>query len=83
MDALEHLVPEVVLDVAADVEDPHPRERADDPRHRGEGDDANAGGCLSTGMRAINAIPAACAAKPGLLTPFDLPLIPGRHNMRI
>jgi hypothetical protein len=50
---------------------------------RGEGDDANAGGCLSTGMRAINAIPAVCAAKPGLLTPFDLPLIPGRHNMRV
>jgi 4-hydroxy-tetrahydrodipicolinate reductase len=49
---------------------------------RGAGDDANAGGCLSTGMRAINAIPAVKAAPPGLLTPFDLPLIPGRHNMR-
>jgi 4-hydroxy-tetrahydrodipicolinate reductase len=49
---------------------------------RGEDGDANTGGCLSTGMRAVNAIPAVCAAPPGLLTPFDLPLIPGRHNMR-
>jgi 4-hydroxy-tetrahydrodipicolinate reductase len=49
---------------------------------RGAGDDPNAGGCLATGMRAIQAIPAVCAAPPGLLTPFDLPLIPGRHNMR-
>jgi 4-hydroxy-tetrahydrodipicolinate reductase len=49
---------------------------------RGAGDDANAGGCLATGMRAIQAIPAVCAAPPGLLSPFDLPLIPGRHNMR-
>lgn len=49
---------------------------------RGEDGDPNAGGCLSTGMRAVNAIPAVCAAAPGLLTPFDLPLIPGRHNMR-
>jgi 4-hydroxy-tetrahydrodipicolinate reductase len=50
---------------------------------RGAGDDPNAGGCLATGMRAIQAIPAVCAAPPGLLTPFDLPLIAGRHNMRI
>ena len=44
---------------------------------RGAGDDSNAGGCLSTGMRAVNAIPAVCAAPPGLLSPLDLPLIPG------
>jgi len=49
---------------------------------RGAGNDPNAGGCLSTGMRAIQAIPAVCAAEPGLLTPFDLPLLPGRNNMR-
>lgn len=49
---------------------------------RGETGDHNAGGCLSTGMRALNAIPAVCAAPPGLLDPFDLPLIPGRHTMR-
>ena len=49
---------------------------------RGAGNDPNAGGCLSTGMRAIQAIPAVCAAAPGLLSALDLPLIPGRHNMR-
>jgi hypothetical protein len=49
---------------------------------RGEHGDHNTGGCLSTAMRALNAIPAVCAAPPGLLDPFDLPLIPGRHTMR-
>jgi 4-hydroxy-tetrahydrodipicolinate reductase len=49
---------------------------------RGRGGDPNAGGCLSTGMRAINAIPAVCAAPPGMLSALDLPLIPGRHNLR-
>lgn len=49
---------------------------------RGEDGDHNTGGCLSTAMRALNAIPAVCAAAPGLLDPFDLPLIPGRHTMR-
>lgn len=49
---------------------------------RGAGGDANAGGCLATGMRAVNAIPAVCAAKPGLLSPLDLPLIPGHGTMR-
>jgi hypothetical protein len=50
---------------------------------RGADGDANAGGCLSTGMRAVNAIPAVCAAKPGLLSPLDLPLIPGHGNMHL
>lgn len=49
---------------------------------RGEDGDHNTGGCLSTAMRALNAIPAVCAAPPGLLGPLDLPLIPGRHTMR-
>jgi 4-hydroxy-tetrahydrodipicolinate reductase len=49
---------------------------------RGEDGDPNTGGCLSTAMRALNAIPSVCAARPGLLTPFDLPLLPGRHTMR-
>jgi 4-hydroxy-tetrahydrodipicolinate reductase len=49
---------------------------------RGEDGDHNSGGCLSTAMRALNAIPAVCAAPPGLITPFDLPLIAGRHTMR-
>jgi 4-hydroxy-tetrahydrodipicolinate reductase len=49
---------------------------------RGENGDHNTGGCLATAMRALNAIPAVCAAPPGLLDPFALPLIPGRHTMR-
>jgi 4-hydroxy-tetrahydrodipicolinate reductase len=40
--------------------------------------DPNSGGCLSNGMRAVNAIPAVCAARPGLLSALDIPLIPGR-----
>jgi hypothetical protein len=50
---------------------------------RGAGGDPNAGGCLATGMRAIHAIPAVCAAAPGMISALDLPLIPGRHNMRV
>jgi 4-hydroxy-tetrahydrodipicolinate reductase len=49
---------------------------------RGEDGDANTGGCLSTAVRALAAIPAVCAAEPGLVTPFDLPLLPGTHSMR-
>lgn len=44
--------------------------------------DSNSGGCLSTGMRAIQAIPAVVDAPPGLLSALDLPLIAGRGNMR-
>jgi hypothetical protein len=44
--------------------------------------DGNAGGCLATGMRAFNAIPAVCAAEPGILSTLDLPLIAGRGGMR-
>ena len=47
-----------------------------------DGGDSNAGGCLATGMRAVHAIPAVCAAPPGLLSALDLPLIPGRGGMR-
>lgn len=43
--------------------------------------DGNAGGCLATGMRAVNAIPFVCAAAPGILSPLDLPLIVGRGGM--
>ncbi|MEM7410348.1 MAG: dihydrodipicolinate reductase [Myxococcota bacterium] len=48
---------------------------------RGAGGDPNAGGCLATGMRAVNAIPAVCAAEPGVLSALDLPLVPGHGNM--
>jgi len=40
--------------------------------------DGNAGTCLATGMRAINAIPALCEAKQAILSTKDLPLITGR-----
>jgi len=43
--------------------------------------DANSGGCLANGMRVIHAIPAVCAAEPGLLSALDLPLIAGHGNL--
>ncbi|MBP1160629.1 hypothetical protein ABIC28_003759 [Rhodococcus sp. PvR044] len=50
---------------------------------RGEQDDNPiTGGCLATGMRAINAIPFLGDAKPGLLSALDLPLIAGRGTIR-
>jgi 4-hydroxy-tetrahydrodipicolinate reductase len=45
------------------------------------GGDFNTGACLVTAWRAIGAIPAVQAARPGLLTALDLPLITGRGNM--
>jgi hypothetical protein len=33
-------------------------------------------------MRAVHAIPAVCAADPGLVSTLDLPLIPGFGNIR-
>lgn len=44
--------------------------------------DAVAGGCLATGMRAVNAIPAVRAAEPGMLTALDLPLVAGSGAIR-
>ena len=44
--------------------------------------DHNTGGLLATAMRLLNAIPAVCAAKPGLLVPSDLPLITGKGLLR-
>jgi len=48
----------------------------------GEDGDHNTGGLLATAMRLLNAIPAVCAAPPGLLTPFDLPLVTGHRGRR-
>jgi hypothetical protein len=45
----------------------------------GEDGDHNTGGLLATAMRILNAIPAVCAAKPGLLSALDLPLVTARH----
>ncbi len=51
---------------------------------RGEKDhDPNSGGCLATGMRAIHAIPAVCAAEPGMVSALDLPLAAGRGTIRL
>jgi len=44
--------------------------------------DPIAGGCLATGMRAINAIPYLGSLEPRLISTLDLPLIPGRGTMR-
>lgn len=44
----------------------------------GSDGDHNTGGLKATAMRLVNAIPAVVAAKPGLLTALDLPLITGK-----
>ena len=48
----------------------------------GSGRDAAAAGCLATGMRALNAIPAVNDRPPGWVTALDLPLIGGRGTIR-
>jgi hypothetical protein len=40
------------------------------------------GGLLATAMRVVNAIPAVCEARPGMVTALDLPLAPGRALVR-
>ena len=49
---------------------------------RGEDGDHNTGGLLATAMRILNAIPAVCAAPPGLLSALDLPLVTARHLLK-
>jgi hypothetical protein len=44
--------------------------------------DHNTGGLVGTAARLVNAIPAVCAAPPGLLSALDLPLIPGTGLMQ-
>jgi 4-hydroxy-tetrahydrodipicolinate reductase len=48
----------------------------------GSGRDAAAAGCLATGLRALNAVPAVNDLPPGWVTPLDLPLIPGAGTIR-
>jgi 2,4-diaminopentanoate dehydrogenase len=48
----------------------------------GSGRDAAAAGCLATGMRALNAVPAVNDLPPGWVTALDLPLIPGAGTIR-
>jgi len=40
------------------------------------------GGFTITAMRAVNAIPAVCVARPGVLSVYDLPVITGRGLVR-
>jgi len=49
---------------------------------RGDDGDHNTGNLVATALRILNAIPAVCEAKPGLLSALDLPLITGRHLLR-
>lgn len=48
----------------------------------GSGRDAATAGCLATGLRALNAVPAVNDLPPGWVTPLDLPLIAGRGTIR-
>jgi 4-hydroxy-tetrahydrodipicolinate reductase len=48
----------------------------------GSGRDAAAAGCLATGLRALNAVPAVNELPPGWVTPLDLPLIAGQGTIR-
>jgi hypothetical protein len=44
--------------------------------------DGAAAGCLATGLRALNAVPAVNDLPPGWVTPLDLPLIAGQGTIR-
>jgi 4-hydroxy-tetrahydrodipicolinate reductase len=44
--------------------------------------DHNTAGLKATAMRLVNAVPAVVAARPGLLTALDLPLVTGRGLVR-
>ncbi|ANW67908.1 dihydrodipicolinate reductase [Mycobacterium sp. djl-10] len=48
----------------------------------GSGRDPAAAGCLATGLRALNAVPAVNDLPPGWVTALDLPLIPGAGTIR-
>lgn len=48
----------------------------------GSGRDAAAAGCLATGLRALNVVPAVNDLPPGWVTALDLPLIPGAGTIR-
>ncbi len=48
----------------------------------GDDGDHNTAGLVGTAGRIVNAIPAVCAARPGLLSVLDLPLIGGTGTMR-
>ena len=47
-----------------------------------EGRDELTDTVIAAAMHAVNAIPAVCDARPGILTFLDLPMITGRHTLR-
>jgi 4-hydroxy-tetrahydrodipicolinate reductase len=53
-----------------------------DLQFMGSDGDHNTGGLKGTSMRLVNAVEAVVAAKPGILTALDLPLITGRGLVR-
>ncbi len=53
-----------------------------DVQMMGDDGDHNTAGLVGTAARIVNAIPAVCAARPGLLSVLDLPLIPGTGLVR-
>ncbi|UUZ60828.1 hypothetical protein [Nocardioides sp. B-3] len=46
--------------------------------HHGEHGDHNVSGMIVTAQRPVNSVPAVVAAKNGLVTALDLPLVTGR-----
>ncbi|KLR60496.1 putative dihydrodipicolinate reductase-like protein [Actinobacteria bacterium IMCC26207] len=48
----------------------------------GDDGDHNTAGLVGTAGRIVNSIPAVCAARPGLLSVLDLPLVSGQGTMR-
>ena len=53
-----------------------------DVQMMGDDGDHNTAGLVGTAGRLVNAIPAVCEAKPGLLSVLDLPLVSGKGLMR-
>jgi 4-hydroxy-tetrahydrodipicolinate reductase len=53
-----------------------------DVQMMGDDGDHNTAGLVGTAGRLVNAIPAVCAAPPGLLSALDLPLVSGRGLLR-
>jgi 2,4-diaminopentanoate dehydrogenase len=51
-------------------------------KFEGPDGDHNTGGLIATAMRLLNAIPAVCAAPPGVLSTLDLPLVTSRNVVR-
>lgn len=49
-----------------------------DLTHHGEHGDHNVSGMITTAMRIVNAAPHVVAARPGIVTALDLPLVTGR-----